>query len=156
MLLRTFIKHYFVSYKGGINISILRGARCYLNWLGIKILENFNTEGHKFLLLFLSTQFTVWAGYRSRYSDWLRAGRSGDRIPVEAKFSTPVQTGPGAHPTSCAMGLLIFSSFYTICYILFYFPSPPLLALVFYVYCNNFHNLCYVDFVFILSIVVAF
>ena len=38
----------------------------------------------------------------SRYSDSLRAGRSGDRIPVG--FSAPVQTGPGAHPASCAMG----------------------------------------------------
>jgi hypothetical protein len=37
-------------------------------------------------------------------SEWLRAGRSGDRIPVEARFSAPVQTGPGAHPASCSMG----------------------------------------------------
>jgi len=34
----------------------------------------------------------------------LRAGRSGDRIPVEARFSAPVQTGRGAHPASCTMG----------------------------------------------------
>jgi hypothetical protein len=40
-----------------------------------------------------------------------------------------------------------FSSFYTICYILFYVPSPPLLALVFYVYCNNCHNLCFFYFI---------
>ena len=37
-------------------------------------------------------------------SDWLRAGRSGDRIAVGARFSAPVQTDPGAHPTSCTMG----------------------------------------------------
>ena len=39
----------------------------------------------------------------SRYSDWLRAERSGDRIPVGARFSAPVQTGTGAHPTSCTL-----------------------------------------------------
>jgi len=33
-----------------------------------------------------------------------RTGLSGDQIPVEAKFSAPVQTGPGAHPASCTMG----------------------------------------------------
>ena len=31
-------------------------------------------------------------------------GRAGDRIPVEARFSAPVQTGPEAHPASCIMG----------------------------------------------------
>ena len=36
----------------------------------------------------------------NRYSDVLRAGRSGNRIPVQARYSAPVQTGPGAHPAS--------------------------------------------------------
>jgi hypothetical protein len=39
---------------------------------------------------------------------WLRAGRSGDRIPVEAGFFAHVQTGPGAHPASCTMGTGFF------------------------------------------------
>jgi hypothetical protein len=33
----------------------------------------------------------------------LRAGRSGDRIPVGRDFP-PVQTGPWVHPASCTMG----------------------------------------------------
>ena len=32
------------------------------------------------------------------------SSRSGDRIPVGARFSAPVQTGPGSHPASCTMG----------------------------------------------------
>ena len=43
-------------------------------------------------------------GWLSRYSDSLRAGGTGDRIPVEAIFSAPVQTGSGAHPTSYTVG----------------------------------------------------
>ena len=38
----------------------------------------------------------------------LRAGRSGDRIPVGARFSAPVQTIPGTHPASCKMGTVSF------------------------------------------------
>jgi hypothetical protein len=41
-------------------------------------------------------------------ANWLRAGRSGDRIPVVARFPAPVQTGPGAHPPSCTIGTWSF------------------------------------------------
>ena len=36
--------------------------------------------------------------------DSVRAGPSGDRIPVWARFSAPVQTGPVAQPASYTMG----------------------------------------------------
>ena len=39
-------------------------------------------------------------GLRSRNSDSLRDGGSGDRVPVGARFSASVQNGPGAHPAS--------------------------------------------------------
>jgi len=38
----------------------------------------------------------------------LRGGRSGDRIPVGARFSASVQTVPGAHPAFCTMGTVSF------------------------------------------------
>ena len=40
---------------------------------------------------------------RSRYSDSLRAGRCREPIPVRARFSAPVQIGPGAHSASYTM-----------------------------------------------------
>ena len=47
-----------------------------------------------------------WAGAGSvvGIATTLRAGRSEDLIPMGARFSAPVQTGPGAHPASCTMG----------------------------------------------------
>jgi hypothetical protein len=41
---------------------------------------------------------------RSRYSDLLQTGRSGDRIPMGARFSASVQTAPGFHRASYIMG----------------------------------------------------
>jgi len=54
--------------------------------------------------LFSYPYFThPWAGQLSRYSEWLRAGRSG----IDSRWGRdfpPVQTLPGAHPASCIMG----------------------------------------------------
>jgi len=34
----------------------------------------------------------------------LRAGRSGNRIPLEARFSAPVHNSSWTHPTFCTVG----------------------------------------------------
>jgi len=43
-----------------------------------------------------------------RNSDSLRAERTGDLVLMLARFSDPVQTGPEAHPASCAIGVRYF------------------------------------------------
>jgi len=60
------------------------------------------------ICIFLNIFYTcninsLWARYLSRYSDWLRAGRSGIESQWGRDFP-PVQTGPGAHPASCTIG----------------------------------------------------
>ena len=44
------------------------------------------------------TTACFWPGWISRYSDSLRTRRSGDQVPAGARYSIPLQTGPGAHP----------------------------------------------------------
>jgi hypothetical protein len=45
----------------------------------------------------------------SEISFYRNYGLSGNRNSVEARFSAPVQTGPGAHLASCTMDTELFS-----------------------------------------------
>jgi hypothetical protein len=58
-----------------------------------------NLSGHKCFVAVLTLV---------RHSDSLRAGRSGDRIPVWVRFSAPDQTGPEAHPPSYTLSTRSF------------------------------------------------
>ena len=59
------------------------------------------------VLTCLITNFTPQ--YSQNNSDPLRVGRSGDRIPVVARFSAPVQTGSRVNLASYTMGTGSFS-----------------------------------------------
>ena len=50
----------------------------------------------------------------------------GDRMSVEARYSTPVQTGPVVHPTSCTMVNRLLSRKKAICGVAL--TTQPLLA----------------------------
>ena len=55
-----------------------------------------------FLILFIyALRCHTLPGYSRQYSDSLRAERSGDRKPVGARFSLPLQTDLDTHPGSC-------------------------------------------------------
>ena len=55
------------------------------------------------LLVLLNCTAVFYVGRDSVVSDSLRPGLFGDRIPVGARFSARVHTGPEAHPDSCTM-----------------------------------------------------
>jgi hypothetical protein len=69
------------------------------------IVANAFSQSHRFITVYIRTcgpgsVVGITTGYGLE--------RSGDRIPVAARFSAPVQNGPGAHPASCTMGTACF------------------------------------------------
>jgi hypothetical protein len=73
----------------------------HLNWL---LMPQPKFYHNKMCLWIMMNNNYCGPGELSQYSDWLRAGRSRDRILVGARFFTHVQTGPEVHPASCTMG----------------------------------------------------
>jgi len=50
----------------------------------------------------------MWAGWRSWYRDWLRAGRSGDRIPVGGEILHACPDRPWGPPSLLYNGYRVF------------------------------------------------
>ena len=71
-----------------------------VKWIQGSALANWTMKGQACSHNCGKSLSALWVGWRNRYSDWLQNGRSGDRIPVRTRFSTPVQTGPGTYPAS--------------------------------------------------------
>ena len=100
---------YTLSSTLAVDVSICNHNSCFSTLVGEAILRG---SRNNFMDLFMANPHYLFmisvlqamgrdssVGIATRY-----AGRSGDRIPVGARFSAPVQTGPGASPASYTMG----------------------------------------------------
>jgi hypothetical protein len=104
------------SQRGSAILKQVTGGIGMEKWFWVLSLTQYIKEGNKtesYVCLSIPCDiFKVWkrihwAGI-ARYSDWLRAGRSGDRISGGARFFAHVQSCPEAHPASCTMGTVSF------------------------------------------------
>jgi hypothetical protein len=85
----------------------LIGPRCRTNFISHFWCLEF---WHAFWIFWkkFCTSVLGWAELLRRYSNWLRAGWSGDQILVGVRFSATVQTGRGDHPAFRTMGTTSF------------------------------------------------
>ena len=81
-----------------IHITHLSALYVLNTWLSFEMAETF------ILKLIVTYMSICGPGQLGRYSVSLESGRSEDRIPMNPRFSTLVQTGPGAHSASPKMG----------------------------------------------------
>jgi hypothetical protein len=105
-----------VAMEKQVSVCSLRNQACnahapyYHLWPAplYNIFPHYLTNGTIFEKKLLNTKcvwiFCTTFVWNISHSEKKWAGRSGDRIPVVARFSAPDQTGPGAQPASFTMG----------------------------------------------------
>ena len=86
------------------SLSVPRHTLCTRVRTGVTVTLPPEQWGQFGNVLALQVKSNRYMGRSGRDRDLLRAGRSGDRIPVHGRFSAAVKTGPGGHPTTCTMG----------------------------------------------------
>jgi hypothetical protein len=96
--------------EAGTNVRCYRRRR----WCGVdEYRENWfkcwNQETHTHTQYMVISEIYIFKENRYNYLSIIRAGRSGDRIPVGARFFAHVQTSPGAPPSLLYNGYRVFS-----------------------------------------------
>ena len=84
-----------------IQLRILIQNKFFVHWLGHSCLPY-----HSFISSFTCMNKSTLQQNNKMDQPVSRHGWSGDRLPVRQRDSAPVQTGPGAHPSSYTMGSL--------------------------------------------------
>ena len=106
ILQRNLYRNLFVVWEMKGSVSVVRFKfRCNILISGkiIKGMPGSVASGTPCIYIYIYTYTHTWAAGLSRYSNWLRDGRSGIESRWELDFP-PFQTGPEARPASCKMG----------------------------------------------------
>jgi hypothetical protein len=91
--LSNFAQAIMISYIFGKFLAYLKPGELIILRIFAILYKSFNKlRNSNKNLLFINLLIIVGAGYRSQYSNSLRTGQSGDRIPVEANFPKPSRT----------------------------------------------------------------
>jgi hypothetical protein len=108
---RVLTKVWRIRYQHTCRWALSETPRVYLQKCDVRTVKSATVKSvhtsRNAAFLFCVTKFLPSPHVRPRQKTAQSVQRMdgpGDRIQLEARFSAPVQAGPGTHPTSCARG----------------------------------------------------